>query len=558
MDFTLIRDSAIIGGAALAVVTIALLGLRARFGESILTGLLVWIGLMIVAMLLDGFVVGRMGLTPVTFGIGATIGVVTFSATVVAIMRQVIAPVRSLSAAARKIAIGDLSAHSDYQSKDEIGELAAAFREAIAYQHEKSAVAERISTGDLTQRVLPKSEQDELGRAFARMVDQLRDLVGQVVESAADAHSASQELASAAEQAGSATSQVSGTVQQLAQGTVSQAASTAEVATIMDEMARRVQGVARDSETQARAVASASEGVQRLKCTLAEMASASESSTASARQVTETAQSGADAVRRAARGIEAIRDSSTQVGERVQEMGRHSEQIGQIVETIQDIADQTNLLALNAAIEAARAGEQGRGFAVVADEVRKLAEKSASASQEIAELVRTVQKGTVQAIQVAAQGDGLVADGVAAVREAGQVLETILAATEENNRAAANIQTSAVQIQQLTDRVVEELAVVSGVGEKNSEATREMSAGIGEVTKSVDLVAATAEENSASVEEVAASAEELSAQVEGVSASTRRLSSLAQALQASVSTFRLQLGRDQAGRNSGPHLTLIA
>jgi methyl-accepting chemotaxis protein len=216
-----------------------------------------------------------------------------------------------------------------------------------------------------------------------------------------------------------------------------------------------------------------------------------------------------------------------------------SKKIADIIGVIDSIAFQTNILALNAAVEAARAGEQGRGFAVVAEEVRKLAEKSGAASREISELVRTVQKGTAEAVAATQQQATEVTRRAEDAREAGRALDQILAATEQNNQASEQAKEAARRIEQLAKHVAEALQVVRGVGEQNLAATQEMTAGISQVAQAVEGVAAAAEENSASVEEVSATTEELSAQVEQVSASAQELAKLAEQLQQAVGSFRL-------------------
>lgn len=346
--------------------------------------------------------------------------------------------------------------------------------------------AKQIAEGDLSAENITIKNRDEIGDlayTLNIMAKNLRELISQVRTSAELVAASSEQLTASAEQTNYATEQIAATMQQMANRVDQQVQSVDDTSQTVNELTDSVKLIARNAQNVS----------------------------STAMEASEKASAGGQAIKTTVHQMNSINQTVAGLAEVVKGLGERSSEIGQIIEVITGIAAQTNLLALNAAIEAARAGEHGRGFAVVADEVRKLAEQSAVSAQQISHLISTIQEETRKAVASMEVATKEVVEGIGVVNTAGDTF---------------------VMIHDYVDEVTKQIQEVSS-------SVQQMAAGAQQMVESMQFITEVAETAASSTQEVSTSTEEQLASMSEISSSANHLSKMAEELQSLIGKFKV-------------------
>lgn len=407
--------------------------------------------------------------------------------------------------------------------------------------NESLEVLAKEAENDLTKHVTGEyqGDLDKLKNAINASTDTRINVVLKLRQVTNNLIGSSNQLSRASEQASQATQQIASASQQVAKGAADQAGALQDTMKAIGQLASAIDQIAKGAQEQAQIIGKNVQVVTQVSSAITQVSANAQNASDGARVAAESAQKGAKISRESVKGMESIKKTMDAVSARINGLGDRSKEIGKIVEAIDDIADQTNLLALNAAIEAARAGEQGRGFAVVADEVRKLAERSSKATEEIADLINGIQSGVTETVSAMQKGTKEVEGGYDLANKAGESLDEILARSKEVGIQVEQISNAA---QQLTDMSIEMVKLsdnINAIVEENTASTEQMAITAKQVSMSVENVAGVAEENSAATEQVSAAAEEISAQMQQVVDSSSILNKMSDDFKQLVDGYKL-------------------
>jgi len=434
--------------------------------------LIFWVGLAFVAVLGLAYHAGKDsgGLSLLEFGSlpsassGALLGAAALAffgvlAVVYVLNKRVLKPADELAKFSERVVAGDVRARAEIESQDEFGFIAENFNRSVA---------------KVAHAVTNQQAQDSLQRSITDLLNTINQVArgdltirGRVTNDA---------LGNVVDSVNFMLDNFTKVLERVRKAAIDVSTSANQILEAADEMTAGA--VQQDQE-----ITNTSSAVEELTVSMKQVSNNAEASAEAARRALDAAEQGNRAVRDTLEGMQRIRSSVQATAKKIKSLGDRSLEISEIINVINDITEQTNLLALNAAIEAARAGEAGRGFAVVADEVRKLAEHSRSATKDIAALIKAIQAETNEAVVVMEEGTREVEVGASLADQAGKALEAISSVVRQSAELVQEISLASKQQVRGTEGVANAMQIISGITRQTTQGARQTAGTVGNMVK---------------------------------------------------------------------------
>jgi methyl-accepting chemotaxis protein len=447
-------------------------------------------------------------------GIAVMTFLLAFGLVYFSVSRFITGPIIEMEHAAEKMASGDLTVKINVNGNDEIASLGGAINRVASNLREILNGVKKVveNSSSITKDVVNSSnivlggaqKQQASLEKTVRSIEEIDDSISQVAKG-------SDNLSVSVEKSSSAITQLATSIQMVAESAQQFSSSASEVASSVEELIASVKEISESLERVSTSSEETASTITEISTTVSEVEQRAEESVALAEHVVEEASTkGTIAVEGAIKGMQTIRESVTAIAEVINRLGDRSEEIGKIINVIDDVADQTNLLALNAAILAAQAGEEGKGFSVVADHIKTLAERTGVSTKEITSLIAGVQEETRASVEMMERGLKSVEEGVQLVREVNKALKAIIESSKTSADRARLIQRAMHEEADAIKQITVTVRNINEQVEHISRATKEQSKGSKLIIESVEKIRELASQVKTATEEQTTGSREIS------------------------------------------------
>ncbi|HEV2884400.1 MAG TPA: methyl-accepting chemotaxis protein [Pyrinomonadaceae bacterium] len=414
------------------------------------------------------------------------------------IVRSITRPLGEAVDVANRLAKGDLSGDIVATSTDETGQLLQAMNNMTQYLKEMAEISDQIAAGNLKVEVAPKSEVDRFGKSFKNMLDNTLSLVQtgnetqksivKLLNEIGDV--ANGDLTIEAEVTTDATGAIADSfnymISELRKVINNVKDATLQVSSAATEIQATTEHLANGSEEQSMQIMETSSAIEEMTVSIQQVSENAGLSATVADQARANAKQGTEAVQNNITAMTRIREQVQETSKRIKRLGERSQEIGEIIQLIDDIADRTSMLALNASIQAAMAGEAGRGFAVVAEEVERLADRSTNATKQISTLIKSIQSETNEAVAAMEETTREVVEGSDLANEAGQALTEIETVSHRLAELIQQISQASNQQARGSEAIAKSMTTISDVTQQVAAGSKQATISVGGLVSLAD------------------------------------------------------------------------